>query len=93
MFFREMLKSDTDRQSFDQTCAAFSDFFQDCNRCLVTAWGMTQEAAAPTKEEHHTPILLLVRHVIESLDGVAILVSKGGSHPCQPLLRALLKRC
>jgi hypothetical protein len=69
MFFREMLKSDADRQSFDQTCAAFSDFFLDCNRCLVTAWGMAQEAAALTNEEHHTPILLLVRHVIESLDG------------------------
>lgn len=91
MFFREMLKSDVDRQSFDQTCAAFSEFFLDCNRCLVTAWGMAQEAAALTNEEHHTPILLLARHVIESLDGVAILVSKGGSHPCQPLLRSALE--
>lgn len=91
MFFREMLKSDADRQSFDQTCAAFSEFFLDCNRCLVTAWGMAHEAAALTKEEHHSPILLLVRHVIESLDGVAILVSKGGSHPSQPLLRSALE--
>jgi len=91
MFFPEMLQSDADRQRFDQTCAAFSDFFQECNRCLVFAWEAVHEAAAPTGEEHHTPILLLVRHVIESLDGVAILVSKGGSHPCQPLLRSALE--
>jgi hypothetical protein len=35
--------------------------------------------------------LLLVRHVIESVDGVAILVSGSGSHPCQPLLRSALE--
>jgi hypothetical protein len=91
MFFQEMLKTDADRRSFDEMCAAFSAFFQDCNRCLVMAWEIVQEAAAPTGEEHHTPILLLVRHVIESLDGVAILVSKSGSHPCQPLLRSALE--
>ena len=49
MFFREMLKSDADRQSFDQTCAAFSEFFLDCNRCLVTAWGMARICRLPRK--------------------------------------------
>jgi hypothetical protein len=91
MFFPDMLKSDAERQYFDQTCAAFSDFFQECNRCLVLAWDIVQEAAAPTTEEYHTPILMLVHHAIESLDGVSILVSKGGSHPCQPLLRSALE--
>ena len=91
MFFREMLKSDADRQSFDQTCAAFSEFFLDCNRCLVMAWGIVAGICRTDKRGHHSPILLLVRHVIESLDGVAILVSKGGSHPCQPLLRSALE--
>src|SRR5947209_20636140 len=91
MFFPDMLKSDADRKCFDELCAAFSDHFQECNRCLVLAWDIVQQAAAPTQEEHHTPILLLVRHVIESLDGVSILVSKGGSHPCQPLLRSALE--
>jgi hypothetical protein len=91
MFFPEMLKSEADRQRFDQMCAAFADHFHECNRCLVLAWDIVQEAAAPTTEEYHTPILMLVRHVIESLDGVSILVAKGGSHPCQPLLRSALE--
>ena len=91
MFYPELLKTDGDRQSFDNICTVFSEFFHDCNRCLVLAWEIAHEAAALTKEEHHTPILLLVRHVIESLDGVSILVSKGGSHPCQPLLRSALE--
>jgi hypothetical protein len=72
-------------------CATFSDFFQECNRCLVMSWDIIQEAAAPTGEVYHSSILMLVRHVIESLDGVAILVSKSGSHPCQPLLRSALE--
>lgn len=91
MFFPEMLKSDSDRDCFDEMCAAYSEFFQDCNRCLVMAWGIVHEGAVPTGEIHHSSILMLVRHVIESLDGVAILVSKGGSHPCQPLLRSALE--
>jgi hypothetical protein len=91
MFFPDMLKTDAERQRFDEMCAAFSDFFQDCNRCLVTSWNIVQEAAAPTGEVYHSVILMLIRHVIESLDGVAVLVSKSASHSCQPLLRSALE--
>lgn len=91
MFFTEMLKSDTDRQCFDEMCAAFSDFFQECNHCLVMAWNAVHHAAAPTGDVYHSSVLMLTLHVIESLDGVSILVSKGASHPCQPLLRSALE--
>src|SRR5262245_29690582 len=91
MFFQEMLKSDEDRQRFEQICAAFSEFFQDCNGCLVAAWRIVHQATTLTTEEYHSTILMLVRHVIESLDGVAVLVSKSASHPCQPLLRSALE--
>src|SRR4051812_2096715 len=91
MFFPEMLPSDADRQRFDELCAAFSTFFQNCNCCLVTAYEIVEEAAALTGELYHSSVLMLVRHVIESLDGVAILVSQSGSHPCQPLLRSALE--
>jgi len=91
MFYPEMLKADADRQRFDEMCAGFSGFLQDCNHCLVMAWKIVHEAAAGTGEEYHTSILLLARHVIESVDGIAILVSKSGSHPCQPLLRSALE--
>ena len=53
MFFREVLKSDVDRQSFNQACARLLRLLQDCNRCLVTAWGMAQEVAAPTRGDPH----------------------------------------
>jgi hypothetical protein len=91
MFYPELLKTDADKQRFNEMCAAFSAYIQDCNRCLVMAWEIAQKAAASTSEAHHTPILLLVRHVIESVDGVAMLVSSSGSHPCQPLLRSALE--
>jgi hypothetical protein len=91
MFFPEMLESDAERERFAELCAAFSDYFHTCNCCLVMAWETVQDAAAPTGEAYHSSILMLVRHIIESLDGVAILVSKGGSHPSQPLLRSALE--
>src|SRR5205823_1054239 len=35
-------------------------------------------------------ILMLVRNLIESIDGVCILISKGSVQPCEPLLRSAL---
>ena len=91
MFYPELLMTDADKQKFSETCSAFSEFLQDCNHCLVMAWKIVDEAAAPTGEEYHAPILLLAHHMIESVDGVAILVSKSGGHSCQPLLRSALE--
>src|SRR5713101_4383592 len=70
MFFQDMLPSDAERQRFDELCAAFSDFFQDCNRLLITAYDIAHGEAAATGEVYHSSVLMLVRHVIESLDGV-----------------------
>jgi hypothetical protein len=33
-------------------------------------------------------VLMLVRHLMESIDGVSILMSRGSAQPCEPLLRS-----
>src|SRR5262245_10767377 len=91
MFFPDLLPNAAQRESYERVCTDFSDFFQECTRSLVMAWGIVHEAAAKTEQEYHTSVLALVRHVIESLDGISILVSKGGSHSCKPLLRSALE--
>ncbi len=91
MFFPDLLQSDADRQKYERVCADFGDFCHECSRCLVFAWEAAHEAAGQTRQEYHSNVLALVRHVIESLDGVALMVSKGGSHACQPSLRSALE--
>jgi hypothetical protein len=91
MFFLELLASDADKQAYERVCAEFSDFFNECSGCLVMVWQIVHEAAAKTDGEYHANLLALVRHVVESLDGVSILVSQGGSHACQPLLRSAME--
>jgi hypothetical protein len=56
--------------------------------CLVRAYEETDKAGAKDQRFHHITVLMLVRHVIECLDAVAVLVSKGCIPPCDPLLRS-----
>jgi hypothetical protein len=91
MFFPDMLKSDADRRGYAEQCAAFSDYCNDCNKMLSMAWRIVSESGEPAKAEYHSSVLMLTLHVIEQLDGVAILVRQGSSHPCQPLLRSALE--
>jgi hypothetical protein len=91
VFFPELLNSESERREYERVCADFGDFCQECCQCLVLAWNATHEAAGKTRREYHSNVLALIRHVIESLDGVSIMVSKGGSHACQPPLRSALE--
>ena len=59
--------------------------------CLIEAYEHAERAAAKSSEVYHSAIILLTRHVIEYVDGVAILISQGGSQPCLPLLRSALE--
>lgn len=91
MMFADLLPSDDDRQWLAQTCARFAEFIQDCIDCLKLAFDLVEEASAKSTSYHHATVYLLTRHAIESLDGVSVLVSKGCSQPCQPLLRSALE--
>ncbi len=91
MFFPQMLSSDTDREALKKICEAYSVYVDDCVGCLVNAYTVAESAASKTDENHHITILLLARHVIESLDAVSAMVSRGCSHPCQTALRSALE--
>ncbi len=91
MMFADLLPSDSDREFLAQTCAKFADFIQDCIGCLKMAYDLVGEASAKGTSYHHATVYLLTRHAIESLDGVSVLVSKGCSQPCQPLLHSALE--
>jgi Family of unknown function (DUF5677) len=91
MIFSDLLPSNSDRERLEKVCADFAAFVQDCIECLKQAFDNTQEEAAKAKKVHHSTVLLLVRHFIESLDGVSVLVAKGCSQSCLPLLRSALE--
>jgi hypothetical protein len=55
---------------------------------LVDAFDVAHAQAAVDPCYSHTTVLLLVRHVIESIDGVSILVERGSAENCGPLLRS-----
>jgi len=91
MMFSDLLPNDEQREWLAQTCAKFADFIQDCIGCLKLAYDLVGEASGKGTSYHHATVYLLTRHAIESLDGVSVLVSKGCSQPCQPLLRSALE--
>ena len=91
MLFPNMLGSDTDRHVWQKNCKALSDYVSDCVACLVTGYTFALKAANKTGQEYHSIPVLLTRHVIESLDGVSVLIAQGSSHPCQAPLRSALE--
>ncbi len=91
MFFADLLQSDQDRRTIEKTCEAFASFISDGVKSLVGVYNVALEKAANTKENHQVTVFLLSRHVIECLDAVSVLVAKGCSNPCQPLLRSALE--
>jgi hypothetical protein len=91
VFFPDLLESEAQRREYERVCADFGDFCQECSLCLVQAWNAAHEAAGQSGQEYHANVLALARHVIESVDGVSLMVSKGGSYACQPLLRSALE--
>lgn len=91
MFFPDLLTNDKQREEHRKVCADFSAFLKDGLCCLIEACRIADQAAAKSSEIYHSTIILLTRHVIEYVDGVAPLISQGGSQPCLPLLRSALE--
>ena len=91
MFFPDLLRTDTQRDEHKKVCSDFSAFLKECLACLVEACQIAEQSAAKSPEVYHSTVILLTRHVIEYVDGVAILISQGGSQPCLPLLRRALE--
>jgi hypothetical protein len=75
---------------YDAYLKAYTDAVGDCLQFLSDAMKAMEK---PYKAESPGDLaaFLLIRHIIESIDGVCILVSRGSIHPCEPLLRSALE--
>ncbi len=91
MFFPDLLPSDEQRQFLEKVCAKFERYVRDCIGYLKMAYDIVVETGTKDKSWHHATVIVLTRHVIEHMDGVSVLVSKGCAQPCQPLLRSVLE--
>jgi Family of unknown function (DUF5677) len=91
MFFADLLQNNQDKKTIEKTCDDFATFISDCVKSLIDVYNVAVKKAEANKSNHQITVFLLARHAIESLDAVSVLVSKGCSNPCQPLLRSTLE--
>ncbi len=88
MFFRDLVEPGEAWAEYEKLLSDLSTFVGDCVRYLINAFKVAHVKAAQEKCSSHTTVLMLVRHVIESIDGVSVLVQKGCAENCGPLLRS-----
>lgn len=91
MYFRDLLASPDECAGYEELLSKLSEFVRDCVTFLIDAFEVAQ--AGSTKEQcySHATVLMLTRHVIESIDGVSVLVERGCAENCGPLLRSALE--
>lgn len=87
MYFEPLLASDEQRAEYRRQLASFAGFLGDYNRFLVRVVDAAHAAMADGRG-FHTTVLMLARHVVSSLDGVAVLVAQGCAEASAPLLRS-----
>jgi hypothetical protein len=81
----------------DDTRQRYEAFLSDLTRILDDCLAFLNEGAQAVAKSYKAvcpadlALLLLVRHLMESIDGVSILVSRGSVQPCEPLLRSGLE--
>jgi hypothetical protein len=88
MYFIDQLKDRARIHEYEATFVPFAQFVDDCAHLVVSAFEVAQKKTFPEKKYYHATILLLMRHVVESVDGVSLLVAKGSAENCGPLLRS-----
>lgn len=88
MYFTDQLKERERLQDYEASLAPFAKFVDECARLVVSACEVAQRRTFPERKYHHATVLLLMRHVIEAIDGVSLLVAKGSVENCGPLLRS-----
>ena len=91
MFFRDLIVSAEQWAGYEKLISDLSQFVGDCVRFLVDAYDVAQFGSAKEQCYSHATILMLTRHVIESIDGVSVLAERGCAENCGPLLRSALE--
>jgi hypothetical protein len=88
MFFRDVIADPEQWKQYEALLADYSCFVNDAARFLADAAVHFETHVAPQGKEHHSAIFFLMRHMVETVDGVSILVGKGSSENCGGLLRS-----
>jgi hypothetical protein len=88
MFFRDLVASEDEWKRYEQQIAEFSCFVSDCVRYLIDAYKVAETNSAKDPCYSHATVLMLTRHIIESIDGVSVLSGRGCAENCGPLLRS-----
>jgi hypothetical protein len=88
MHFIDQLKDGDQLQEYEAVLAGPAKFVEDCSRFVTDACALAQQRTFPEQKYHHGTIILLMRHVVEAVDGVGLLVAKGSAENCGPLLRS-----
>ncbi len=90
-WFKDLFEGDEQAASYDGILEGLSKLVEDSVVLLCEAYRTAELASAQRLSFHHASLLSLTRHICEQADGVAVLVSKGSSQPCHPLLRSTLE--
>ncbi|MAX38813.1 MAG: hypothetical protein CME33_19830 [Gimesia sp.] len=88
MYFRDLVESEEEWQNYEILLSDLAGFVRDCVQFLIDASDVAQIASVQDRCYSHATVLMLTRHVIESVDGVSVLVERGCAENCGPLLRS-----
>ena len=88
MYFKDLIASESEWLRYEQLLRSLSKYIADCISRLLSVYHIVEQHAAKDRSFHHATVGVLVRHVCEFTDGVSVLVVKGCSEPCKPLLRS-----
>ncbi len=88
MFFREMIESTEQWEGYEKLISDLSRFVGDCVRYLIDAYDVAQVGSVQEQCFSHATVLMLTRHIIESVDGVSVLAERGCAENCGLLLRS-----
>jgi hypothetical protein len=88
MHFIDQLKDGNQIREYEAVLVGPAHFVEDCARFVTDAFVLAQQRTFPEQKYYHGTIILLMRHVVEAVDGVSLLVAKGSAENCGPLLRS-----
>src|SRR4051794_1454861 len=82
MHFTDQLTDPNQKHACEAALAQLARFVEDCSRFTADACTVLAGKTLPEKAYYHTTITLLMRHVVEAIDGVSLLVAKGSADNC-----------
>lgn len=88
MYFKDLLCDPSQLPAYEKRCEELSTFVMDCVRLLGDGFDATRGAVAASTCYSHSTVLMLARHIMASIDGVAVVVAQGCSENSGPLLRS-----